>query len=380
MKRINENRELIGKICFFTGIVIELVFMLINLGAYPIPHWLNIGRFMQLASFFFLGKILLTKYSKREWIVNLLVLGLGVASFIATGRDEWVLRVLLMLVASKNIDSKEIAKYVLYVTLSGSIIIVVLSLIGIGQPMINAMDYGRDKGIEMRWTFGMGHPNHIHGLLWYIVTLLIYLYHKRFRWYHYFGLTVLNIVLFLLTVSRTGFLMTQFLLCISIFVTYYQKERVQKMLHIIGHMAIIGTVMFTIYVGKCGVHGKILETLDRLLTYRLTFIDWYGDPATWRWLSQSDDIGRATIDVTYGAIINAYGYIIMFAYTVLNCLLQVRLYKEKNIIGMVLLLSCILYGMMENYMNAYFLMYNFVFILLIGRWDSLLNFGNTKEA
>lgn len=379
MEKTVNKLDLLGKGLFFLGLTIELVFMIINLGAYEIPEWLNIGRFMQLASALFLCKILLTRYSWKEWIAIVSVIALGIISFIATKGDEWVLRVLVMLIASKNIESRMVAKYILYGTIIGSCVIVFLSMLGIGKPLVNAMDYGRGRGIENRWTLGMGHPNHLHGLLCYLIMLIIYIYYKRMHLYHYLVLTVLNIGLFLLTVSRTGFLVTQFLLCATILVVYWKKEYIKKILFIGGLIAIWGTVFFTIYVGKCGVHGRFLTMLDNMFTGRLTYIDWYGDPATWRLFSQSDDLGRATIDVTYGAIINAYGYVIMFAYTVLNSLLQIRLYKDKNFIGMVILLSCILYGMMENYMNAYFLLYNVIFILIMGNWNRLLQFQKVEQ-
>lgn len=365
-------------ILFYMGITFEVVFMLFNLGAYTVPEWLNIGRFMQFASILFLGKILLTKYSVKEWMIIGLTIAFGMISFFATGRDEWVLRVVLMLIASKGIDSVRISKYILKLTLVGTTCIVLLSLIGIGQPMINTMDYGRGFGEESRWTFGMGHPNHLHGLFCYVCMLSIYIYHQKLKWYHYLSVAILNVILFFFTISRTGLLATEILVVGAWIITGCKKEMLRKCLFIYGIVAIWGTVIFTIYVGKCGVHGTFLTLLDKALSGRLTFIDWYGDPETWRLFSQADDIGRATIDVTYGAIVNAYGYAVLFAYTILNTLLQIRLYKEKNDIGMVIFQTCILYGMMENYMNSYFLMYNVVFILIMGRWHKLLDFGKQE--
>lgn len=372
MDRFVEKKDKIAECLFFAGISIELVFMLVNLGSYSIPGWINVGRFMQLASLFFLCKILLTKYTKRELCVMAFLFVFGLVSYIATGRDEWVLRVVFLVVSSKNIDIDKVISYIFYISLVGTIVIMTLSYIGLGAPLVNELDYGRGVGVERRWTFGMGHPNHTHGQFCYLASLLFYKYRNRLKWYVYLVLSLLNIVLFIFTNSRTGFLVSQFLICLVCLISYWKVLKNGKILLAIALMSIIGTVTFTIFVGKYGVHGVFLETLDRLLTYRLTFIDWYGDPETWRWFSQADDIGRATIDVAYGAMINAYGYAVMILYVVMSCLMAWRFYKDKNSIALAILISCTLYGMMENYINSYFLMYNLIFIFLIGNWNRMI--------
>lgn len=372
MDRFIEKKDKLTEYAFFIGITIELCFMLINLGAYQIPGWLNVGRFMQLACAFFIVKILLTRYSRRELCVMAFLFVFGTISYVATGRDEWVLRVIFMVIASKNINLDKVISYVFYISLIGTVIIIILSVLGIGAPLINELDYGRAEGVEARWTFGMGHPNHAHGQLCYLISIFLYKYRDKLKWYSCVILTVLNIVCFVFTDSRTGLLATQLMICLACIIIYCKFLYDGKILFIIAMLATTGTVVFTYFVGKYGVHGVLLETLDRLLTYRLTFIDWYGDPATWRWFSQSDDIGRGIVDVAYGAMINAYGYAVMIAYTVMSCLMIWRFYKDRNLMALALMICCALYGMMENYINSYFLMYNLVFILLFGNWNRLL--------
>lgn len=376
MERYNKllvNRKVMafGECCFYIGISIELFFMIYNLGSYAVPEWLNIGRFMQIASLLFIMKMLSTRYSPKQIVVMGALLVFGLISFFATGRDEWVLRVLLMVFASKNINTETVAKYVFYVTIVGTVFIVILSLLHIGMPMINEKDYGRAAGVEARWTFGMGHPNHAHGLACYLVMLGIYLYHEKMKWHHFLILTVCNIALYLLTVSRSGLLITQFILVFMFAVQHVKWLKDGKVLYWSGIPLMAGLVAFVIFAGKHGVEGSVMSKIDTLLTNRLLYIDWYGDPKTWRLFSQADDIGRGIIDVAYGAMINAYGYAVMAAYLVMSCLLLRFFYRNRNIAGMTVLISCALYAMMENYMNSYYLMYNVVFILLLGNWNHL---------
>ena len=122
-----------GNILFFIGVAIELLVMMTDHSAITLPYR---GRVTHVAFVFFGLKILTNKYSKKEWIVIVLAGLLGTLSYF-TCTDEYVIRIVVMLVASKNIDYKKCIYLILYATIVGTALIMLLSIAG---KMENTID------------------------------------------------------------------------------------------------------------------------------------------------------------------------------------------------------------------------------------------------
>ena len=369
MEKWNCKKEVIGKYFYLTGFTIELFLMLYNLGAYPVPEWLNIGRVMQIAFILFGCKLILTNYSPKEVAAMGILFLLGAISYIATGRNMWVLRVEMLILSSKGIDTKKLLKYVLLMTSVGVIAIVTLSLLGIGQELINVFDYGREAGIESRWTFGMGHPNHTHGVFCYLMVLFLYLYHERLKWYHFVGIVLLNHVLFLFTVSRAGMLIVLISTLMFAVCKYIKPIRTSKIIPIGAIMCIIGVVLFVIVVAYIGTEHIILNKLDQLFTGRLLFIQKYGDPATWSLFRPAASRGPGINDVAFASLINEFGFVPLMIYVFTNILFVRYSWRKRDEAAIIVMIAYVLYGLMENYLNSYYPLYNLIYIFFIGTWN-----------
>lgn len=369
MEKWNCKKEVIGKYFYLTGFTIELFFMLYNLGAYPVPEWLNIGRVMQLAFILFGCKLFLTNYTKKEIIAMSFLFLIGMISFLATGRNMWVLRVEMLILSSKGIDTKKLLKYVLLMTSVGVIAIITLSLFGVGADFINAIDYGRDAGVEARWTFGMGHPNHAHGVFCYLIILFLYLYYEHLKWYHFAGLAILNQILFMLTVSRTGMLIAMIAIIMFIIIKYSKSIRESKLLPIGATLCIIGIVLFVIVVAYVGTEHEVLDKLDKLFTGRLYFIRKYGDPDTWSLFKPAASRGPGINDVAFASLVNEFGFAPLLLYVITNILYVRYCWVKRDMMAIIVVISYTLFGLMENYLNAYYPLYNLIYIFFIGTWN-----------
>jgi len=186
---------------FYLAVILEILIVIVDKSAYINPIE---GRLFQLTFLLFLIKVLLTKYSLKEYGVIGLFLGLGAVSYFLTGRNE-IVRVAMFLAACKDIDMERCLKLVFYLTLLGCFAIILLSLLGIGGAVSITQDYGR--GItETRYTLGLGHPNALQCMVWALTALGFYLYGNRIRWFYYPAVLLINLFFFALTDSKTGLL------------------------------------------------------------------------------------------------------------------------------------------------------------------------------
>ena len=220
---MKKKQELFSKIayyCFYIAVITEVLIVLIDKSNYTNPIE---GRLFQITFLLFFIKVCLTRYTKREYLVIGLFLGLGLITDFVADRNEMV-RFVMFIAACKGIDMKQCLKRVFWLTLAGSAVIILLSITGIYGEKALVMDYGRG-GEEVRYTLGMGHPNALQCMVWALTTLGLYLYGDKCKWYHYVGALLVNIVFFLLAGSKTSMLMCAFTVFAFFVIPYLKKGR-----------------------------------------------------------------------------------------------------------------------------------------------------------
>ncbi len=195
----DKNAEKIGAVCFWTGLMLELLIVVVEKSAYTNPLESQLFR---LTFLLFCIKIALTKYSKGEWLAILLTGAILFVSYLVNERDEAV-RVVAFVAACKGMDVRKVMKAVFWTTLAGCVALMALSVTGIYGAVSVAADYGRG-GMETRYTLGMGHPNALHCMLWLVVVLAVYCNADRMKWYHYAAFFAMDVVLYTFTKSMTG--------------------------------------------------------------------------------------------------------------------------------------------------------------------------------
>jgi len=348
-----KRRERLGEYAFYIGIAIHLILMTIGYGDYRIPFQ---GRFMHLA-FVLLGiKIVTTYYSKTEWAVMAILGCIGALSYVATG-DEYVVSVLVMILAAKNADMRRVCKWILMLVLVFTLVIAVLSLLGVGGTPVDIRDYGRG-GIESRWCLGFGHANNLHGTVWYIVAMAVYLFFERLNWKHYLMLSLFNVILFCFTVSKGGVIATQIVIIAAMTLRYISKLEQQTWIYICGFLGILSVIVISmISVSVQWTESEILMFLDRIFTGRINLAYQHANANMWKWLSSAGELGDA-VDNGWVTIFFYYGYIIGIVFILFQFYLIYRTWKEKNGILLVIVVTCAFYTFMEatyTMNNAYLL-------------------------
>ena len=108
IKGIHIDVELLGKICFFIGLSLELFYELWDKSNWQIG---NDGLLFRISFFFFFAKVLFTKYTKREKISVIVFAVIGFGAYKCSSRND-VLRVIILIAACKGIELKKMLKYV----------------------------------------------------------------------------------------------------------------------------------------------------------------------------------------------------------------------------------------------------------------------------
>ena len=151
------NRQKIGELIFYIGITLELLFVLYDKSAF---HSLNTGMWFRVTFLLFATKVMLTKYTIKEWCWMAFLGLIGFISYKCSSRND-MLRLVVMCAAFKDVDYKKVIKYAFYVMTAGCLLILILAFTGIWGEMSMTAAF-RMGQVETRYTFGFGHPNQMH--------------------------------------------------------------------------------------------------------------------------------------------------------------------------------------------------------------------------
>jgi len=361
------DKNTVGKVFFYIGLFIEIAVMMVGHSAFSLPYS---GRLLHFAFVLFGVKILFTRYTKQEWLVIALLGIAGVCSYFSMG-EEWFIRVVMMIVASKDIPLKKVLKYLFWASFTGFILIIVLSLFGIGGQVVDVRDYGRGS-VEARWCLGFSHANNVHGTLWYVVSLGLLLFKEKVKWYHGVVLTIANFALYMLTVSRTGLAVTELVIAAAMLYAYYPKISGWKWLYAAGGVGTAICAFIGIFVVVFGIFSLPgLKGLSDMLTVRLECLTWWESIEMWSLFGDGRE--RRPTDVGFITLVSEYGYVIFTIY--LLCLFVMIYYycRNKKWMEFIVLMTCVLYTFMEStYVFNVYLLGNFTFVLLLGTWNRLL--------
>ncbi|MBD5546133.1 MAG: hypothetical protein HDQ97_01800 [Lachnospiraceae bacterium] len=329
-------REKTAYCFFYAGLIIEVLIVLVDKSAYTNPIE---GQIFRLTFLLFFAKVCLTKYSPKEYGILAFFLVIGAVSYFITGRNE-IVRVVMFIAACKDVDMRKCLRLVFWMTLTGCLVLILLSLFGILGTLSLTQDYGRGS-IETRYVLGMGHPNALQCMVFVLTLLGLYLYHTKWKWYHYVLVLFTNGIFFLLTDSKTGFLVSA---CgiLLFFVADRIKNKNLIRIFMAGNMGIFaGSIIISIMSAKdamClwhyyweGVTNRKINFylfLDTMLTGRLHSLietdNHEGIMETWRLFSRPEnnyyfDMGWVRLFYWYGiipallAIAVLTGFMIYFA-------------------------------------------------------------------
>ena len=363
----DKNAEKIGAVCFWTGLMLELLIVVVEKSAYTNPLESQLFR---LTFLLFCIKIALTKYSKGEWLVILLTGAILFVSYLVNERDEAV-RVVAFVAACKGMDVRKVMKAVFWTTLAGCVALMALSVTGIYGAVSVTADYGRG-GMETRYTLGMGHPNALHCMLWLVVVLAVYCNADRMKWYHYAAFFAMDVVLYTFTKSMTGVIVWALFLAAAFAMRYSKTCRENRAAYLFGAAVVLGCIVFSM-MGSHIEHtyetpDSLMHRFDKLLNgrYQSCYAVEAARLENWKLFASPEN--TEYFDAGFVRLFYWYGIIPGMLYIGMNFYLLYQGYKKKDAVMLVMIVSFSIYNLMEAHFISEYLLRNYLLVLMGHYW------------
>lgn len=382
---MEKKKEFFSKIAcysFYLGIVIEVLVVLIDKSAYINPIE---GQIFRLTFLLFLVKVCLTRYTFEEYTAIVLFAIIGAVSYFATGRNE-ALRLVIMLAACKGIDMKRCLKLVFYMILAGCLAIMILSVTGLLGDISLTQNYGRG-GEETRYTLGMGHPNALHCMVWSLIILGLYLYAEKMKWYHFAVPMAINAAFYLITDSKTSFLVTTMTIVLSMLLVLVKNETIKKVAVLFGYLGTIFSIGISVLIAANAYRVydyvwnadrtkitmffvKLNDALNGRIRILVENDGFEGTVGTWRLFSRPEN--NYFFDMGWVRLFYWFGIIPACAFLAVLLMLMVYCYKKRDYMAAVVIISISVYSVTEAHVISDYLARNYIFFLMGAYWFQML--------
>ena len=379
--------QTVGVYSFYLAVIIEVMLVILDKSEFSYPYE---GWTFRITFLLCLIKVLFTKYNKKEYIIIALFLGLGFISYRVTGRNE-ILRIVMFLAACKDVDMFRCLKMVFWMTLAGCVGIMLLSVTGIYGAMMLTQDYGRG-GIETRYVLGMGHPNALQCMVWMIASLGMYLYHTKWKWFHYATVWVVNLLFFFLTDSKTSMAIITVAAVLFLIADHLCTKWGKQLFSAANITAVIGSIILSVFAAKDAMclwdyfwggpltsKVKIYLLLNKVLTGRIHSLietrNHEGIMDTWSLFSNPHN--TYYFDMGWVRLFYWYGIIPGTIVVVCLLLLLAYFYKKDKMAEMILFSTYSMYTIVEAHIVSVYIGRNYLlFIAGMFMWKML---SKTRE-
>ena len=364
------NLSKLGIWLLYLSVTLEILIVIVDKSNYINPIE---GQLFRITFLLAAGKVLITRYSRREWIWLLLFGVLGLVSYKATGRNE-ILRVVAFLAACKDVEIKKLLKYVFFITLGGCLLLIFLSVTGIYGELAWETDFGRGY-VQIRYCLGLGHPNALHCMFLMLVLLGLYLYQERMRWYGYVGLAILNYGLFLLTDSKTGTMMAFCAILGAVLFRYIKGLEGKKWICAGVMLLFLGCVIFSVLAADSRFaqpkdywfENRLIGELEMHLNGRIQDL-YYGSEnregttATWSLFSRPEN--DYYFDMGFVRLFYWYGIIPGIVCVLCQLWLIWQFSRRRDGMGLVMTVVLAVYTVVEAHIVSVYIGRNYLLFLL----------------
>lgn len=383
----------IPRLAFYIGLTIELLMVVIDKSNYSNPIE---GYLFRVTFLLFACKLILTRYERREWVILVLLEGIGFISYRVTGANDMI-RIVTFVAACKGIPLKEMLRYTFYVTLAGCLVIVALAVTGIygdvsltqafgHESMESTLYIGEKPAAETRYTLGMGHPNALSCMFFMLVALGVYVWFERMKWYSYLFLLLLDAGIFLLTESKTSMLITTAFLLGAFLITCVKKLRNMPLLYICGLLVFLLCIAFSVDAAVCAqrvrdaqwnefyylnprdnAHIVALGKIDRHISGRIVSLtdsaDNNGSIETWSAFSRPNNMNYY-FDMGWVKLFYRYGVVPGCLYIAACLALMWRMYKRRDACGLLLFATFAVYTVVEAHLISVYIGRNYLLMMM----------------
>ncbi len=381
MEQLGRNKEKIKSCLFYLGLSLELLIVLVDKSALSgLPE----GQLFRLTFVLFALKVCLTRYSLKEWLWMAGFVALGGMVYLCTGENV-ILRIVVFVAAMKGIELKRVLKYVFWVTLAGSLLIVVLSFAGFLGTVSISQEFRTDV-FETRYCFGMGHPNALHCMFLMLVLLFMYTYWERLNLAAAIGLFAANLILYYFTDSKTGGGMTAMAIIMAFILQKGVKLQKALWVYVLGMLLFAGCIGISVWAAQYTEQtwaDPLLLKIYILFSGRMSNLYWgteahAGALVTWKLFSDPGHLAYY-FDMGWVRMFYWYGIVPGIIFAIVHILLIRECYRKADYMGLMMIASLAMYTIVEAHIISDYIARNYILFLLGAYWSDMFRAGSEKE-
>ncbi len=307
-------------------------------------------------------KLCISQYNTRDIITIAIIMGLTGISYLASG-DKGMFLYGLMIIGMKDISIRRVFKVGLATwsaAFSGLLLYSFMNLYDSPYKVHDKLGLGR----IFRWGLGYSHPNVLH-ISYFVLTIFIaYVLGKKISWKTVLWLFLGNCIVFLYSISYTGFAIVAIFLLGILYVK--KKEKLTGIERILeeGGLFVCGGVSLILPV-ILSENNKIFRLVDKVLNNRLNLARLFLTRENVNLFGKKLEkivTAQFTMDNAYVFALIAYG-IVLFATIFMLYSALIYIYgKEQRNIEIIIILCILFAGLTEPFLfNTSFKNVSFLF-------------------
>ena len=214
------------------------------------------------------AKILITPYTRGQWVVLSLLLSLTAVVFYHS-HERGILFVAFTVLGMKNISVKKVFRIGLWVWSLCAIVLSVFSFFRLEHTIYRVHDK-LGMGHIFRWSLGFTHPNILHITYLALCAFIVCELGDNYKFRHFIWLMAGNCLVFLYSISYTGFGIVAVLLAGCLYVRFRPRFCiVEKVLaNLVFPICLILSFVAPFYLNYNKFAGMV-QRLNKLLNTRI---------------------------------------------------------------------------------------------------------------
>lgn len=307
-----------------------------------------------IACIMLLFKYCVTQYTVRQIALDVLLGCIGIVCFVIS--NDMTLLLLAMTVAGlKDCDFRELACTAFYVRLAITSFMVVASFLGIFDQGETAQTTTSFQDITV-YNFGYSTANNAYINIFVLMALFLYIRYDRINWKYFIGTSVIAMLMYTFTNSRTGTLLF-FAVWFFIFCEKFLLAR--KGRYVFFWLMAASTLICAVfsYAATSMFNpdgGYWSEYINRIFSGRLNITHKYHEALSVSLIPRTSAVmdahrGFGFIDNSYMSVYFHDGLIVALIVLVLICISNYSLFKKHCYKELVFIASFSVYAMMEEF-------------------------------
>lgn len=353
-----EKIEKLQKALFYLALTIELVLMIVEKSEISFGYESYVFRVTFLLT---LVSAVLVKREKKEWLVLAALLVFTFVCYEISGKND-LLRVVVFMMAARDIDLRKAMKYSFFVSLSGFAVIALLAVTHVLGDVVLVTDYGRGIADEARLVLGFGHPNTLFGSIYVLVLMWLWIYGEKAPIVYHLVVILISTLVAVFTRSRTAMAVMAMTLVLALLLRLFPKLKNVKALYVL-ETAVTPFICMGLAVAASYLADEVYTSgtrtdpkwgwfwqLENLLNCRISIL-YYDVPGHGAILSNLHLIAghdtEGLFDLGWNRLFYWYGILPTLLIAVTVVLLIYVCYKKRDIWTMLIILSLSVYTLVE---------------------------------